>query len=64
MELLTEQGCILVFDGVVKFFRYFLSFVQCTPSLHILSEIIGCILLKYSKKLGLALKNRTSYIIL
>ena len=29
-ELLTEQGCILVFDGVVKFFRYFLSFVQCT----------------------------------
>ena len=29
-ELLSEQGCILVFDGIVKFFRYFLSFVQCT----------------------------------
>ena len=32
VELLTEQGCISVFDGVVKFFRYFLSYVQCTCS--------------------------------
>ena len=25
MKLLTEQGCILVFNSVVKFFGYFFS---------------------------------------
>ena len=30
MKLLTEQGCILVHNWVVKFFGYFLSFLQCT----------------------------------
>ena len=44
-QLLTEQGCILVYNWVVEFFGYFPKF-SSVYLLHIFSEIIGCTFLK------------------
>ena len=49
VKLLTERGCVPVFNSVVKFIGSF-KVLFSVFSHGIFSEISGCILLKYSKK--------------